>query len=173
MSINCPPPTSTTGAPNLGPPAALPPEQGLVDLHSLDFPHPRSVGFQQRFTPTADLVVHRMPPTTKSFGNLIDPATQPADLDGHPPAARDVNNARTAPTVGSCSTNDLSAQSRFGHVQRRFRHRKRTGRPNAGNPPTPRSDSPQTTPTRHTPHTPDGPCGTRSPPPTVPPHPSR
>ena len=34
--------------------------------------------------------------------------------------------------MGSCSMNDLSAQSGFGHVQRRFRHRSRTGRPNAG-----------------------------------------
>ena len=33
---------------------------------------------------------------------------------------------------GSCSTNDPSAHSGFGHVQRRFRHRRRTGRPNAG-----------------------------------------
>ena len=47
-------------------------------------------------------------------------------------AALDVNNARWGPIVGSCSMNDLSAQSVFGHVHRRFRHRSRTGRPNAG-----------------------------------------
>ena len=37
-------------------------------------------------------------------------------------AAPDVNNARSGPIVGSCSTNDLSAHPGFGHVQRRFRH---------------------------------------------------
>ena len=47
-------------------------------------------------------------------------------------AALDVNNARWGPIVGSCSMNDLISQSGFGHVQRRFRHRSRTGRPNAG-----------------------------------------
>ena len=42
-------------------------------------------------------------------------------------AARDVSNARWGPIVGSCSMNDLIAHSGFGHVQRRFRHRSRTG----------------------------------------------
>ena len=46
-------------------------------------------------------------------------------------AARDVNNARTAPIAGSCSMNDPTQHSGFGHVQRRFSHRSRTGRPNA------------------------------------------
>ena len=43
-------------------------------------------------------------------------------------AARDVNNVRWGPIVGSCSMNDLIAHSGFGHVHRRFRHRSRTGR---------------------------------------------
>ena len=47
-------------------------------------------------------------------------------------AALDVNNARSGPIPGSCSTNDPSEHSEFGHVQRRFRHRSRTGRPNVG-----------------------------------------
>ena len=37
-------------------------------------------------------------------------------------AARDLNNARSGPIVGSCSINDLTPHSGFGHVQRRFRH---------------------------------------------------
>ena len=73
------------GAPNLGPPAALPPEQRLIDPHSPDFSHPRGVGFQQCLTPAAGLVVHRMPPTAKFFGNGDDRATLPADLGGCPP----------------------------------------------------------------------------------------
>ncbi len=108
----------------------------LVDAHSPDLAYPVGVGFQQGFAPAADLVVHRMPPTTKFCGDLVDRAAPPADPGPTPMvthrAARDVNNARWGPIVGPCSMNDLSAQSGFGHVQRRFRHRSRTGRPNAG-----------------------------------------
>ena len=35
--------------------------------------------------PSSDLVVHRMPPTTKLCGDLVDRATPPTDPDGHPP----------------------------------------------------------------------------------------
>ena len=47
-------------------------------------------------------------------------------------AALDVNNPRTGPITGPCSTNDPIAHPGFGHVHRRFRHRSRTGQPNAG-----------------------------------------
>ena len=46
-------------------------------------------------------------------------------------AAREVSNARSGPIVGSCSMNERTSQSGLGHLQRRFRHRNRTGRPNA------------------------------------------
>ena len=49
-----------------------------------------------------------------------------------PPTSLIVNNARAGAIVGSCSTNDVCAQSVFVHVQRSFRHRRRSGRPNAG-----------------------------------------
>ena len=57
----------------------------LVDAHSSDLAYPVGVGFQQGFAPAADLVVHRMPPTTKFCGDLVDRATPPTDPDGHPP----------------------------------------------------------------------------------------
>ena len=104
----------------------------LVDAHSSDLAYPVGVGFQQGFAPAADLVVHRMPPTTKFRGDLVDRATPPTHPDGHPPRRSGCQQRPLGPIVGSCSMNDLSAQSGFGHVQRRFRHRSRTGRPNAG-----------------------------------------
>ena len=57
----------------------------LVHSHSSDLAYPVGVGFQQGFAPAADLVVHRMPPTTQFCGDLVDRATPPTDLDGHPP----------------------------------------------------------------------------------------
>ena len=56
----------------------------------------------------------------------------PADRTVTHRAAPDVNNARSGPIVGSCSINDLTPHSGFGHIHRRFRHPKRTGRPNTG-----------------------------------------
>ena len=63
--------------------------------------HPRSVGFQQRSAPTGDLVVHRMPPTPKFRSHLIDRATLPPDLGGHPPSRprRQQRTHRTNPRV--------------------------------------------------------------------------
>ena len=120
------------GAPDFGTPTAPTPEQRLVHSHSFDGPDPIGVCFQQRFAPAANLFVHRMPITTQLCGDLVDRTAPPTHPDGHPPRRSDVNNARWGPIVGSCSMNDLISQSVFGHVQRRFRHRSRTGRPNAG-----------------------------------------
>ena len=109
------PPTSTTEVqPNLEP--AFPPEQRFLDAHSSDLAYPIAGNGRPRFT----VCQHNPSAATRR-------AAPPTHLDGHPPR-RDVNNARWGPIVGSCSMNDLIAQSGFGQP---FRHRSR-GRPNAG-----------------------------------------
>ncbi len=52
-------------------------------------------------------------------------------------AARDVKRARGGAISGDCSVNVPTAQSPFGHRQRRFANTSRTGRPNAPGPPAP------------------------------------
>ena len=68
------------GAPLLVPEPALPPEQRLVDADGLDVAYPAGVGFQQCFTPAADLVVDRMPITAQFFGDFVDGTAPTADL---------------------------------------------------------------------------------------------
>ncbi len=80
--------------------------------------------------PTSRLTVCQSQPNS--------PATSSTDRPSFPTwtvthrAALDVNSARSGPIPGSCSTNDPTPHPGCGHIQRRFRHRNRTGRPNAG-----------------------------------------
>ena len=74
-----------SAAPLLGSPPAFPPQQRLVNAHSLG---PRLSGRcrpQEGFAPSDHLVAHRMPPTTQFCGDLFDRTTPPTHLDGHPP----------------------------------------------------------------------------------------
>ena len=120
-------------APLLRPPPAFPPEQRFLSTPTASTVPTREVSASRSASPqrTTSLftVCHPQPSSaaTSSTGRPRRPTPMVTHL-----AARDVNNARWEPILGSCSMNDLSAQSGFGHVQRRFRHRSRTGRPNAG-----------------------------------------
>ena len=121
------------GAPNLGAPPAFPPEQRFLSMPTAPTSPIRSVSAPRSASPqrtTSLFTVCQSQPSsaaTSSTGRPRPPTWTVTHL-----AARDVNNARWGPIVGSCSMNDLIAQSGFGHVHRRFRHRSRTGRPNAG-----------------------------------------
>ena len=121
------------GAPDLGSPPAFPPEQRFLSMPTAPTSPIRSVSAPRRASPqrpTSLFTVCHPQPSSAATSSTERPRP-PTPMVTHR-AARDVNNARWGPIVGSCSMNDLSAQSGFGHVQRRFRHRSRTGRPNAG-----------------------------------------
>ncbi len=87
-------------------------------------------------------------------------------------AARDVNNARVGAIIGSCSTNERTAQSEFGHVQRLFPTATAPAGRTPPDPPTPRSDTPWTTPGSHNPYRSGGVDGNGSPPQAVRPRPA-
>ena len=121
------------GAPDLGAPLSLTPEQRFSSTPTAWTSPIRSVSASNRASPqrtTSLFTVCQSQPSSAATSSTERPR-RPTWTVTHL-AARDVNNARWGPIVGSCSTNDLIAHSGFGHVQRRFRHRSRTGRPNAG-----------------------------------------
>lgn len=72
------------GAPLLVPELSAPPEQRLVHAHSLDVTYPVGVGFEECFTPAADLVVDRVPIAAQFFGDFFDGTAPLPDLDGRP-----------------------------------------------------------------------------------------
>lgn len=108
-------------------------------------------------------------PRAVSDGRSVSVATSSTERPSFPTwivthrAARDVNNARSGPIVGSRSMNEptthpaLSTSSGVSATGDEPATRTPIG------PPTPRCDTPWTTPTRHTAHRPGGPCGTGSP----------
>ena len=121
------------GAPNLGSPPAFPPEQRFLSMPTAPTSPIRSVSAPRRASPqrtTSLFTVCQSQPSSAATSSTERPRP-PTPTVTHL-AARDVNNARWGPIVGSCSMNDLISHPGFGHVQRRFRHRSRTGRPNAG-----------------------------------------
>ena len=121
------------GAPNLGAPPAFPPEQRFLSMPTAPTSPIRSVSAPRSASPqrtTSLFTVCQSQPSSAATSSTERP--RPPTWTVTHLAARDVNNARWGPIVGSCSMNDLIAQSGFGHVHRRFRHRSRTGRPNAG-----------------------------------------
>ena len=121
------------GAPNLGAPPAFPPEQRFLSMPTAPTSPIRSVSAPSSASPqrpTSLFTVCQSQPSSAATSWIGRPRP-PTWMVTHR-AAREVNNARWGPILGSCSMNDLISQSVFGHVQRRFRHRSRTGRPNAG-----------------------------------------
>ena len=121
------------GAPPLLPPPALPPEQGLVHPYCFHGTEPRNIGFQQRVSPPDDLTVHRVPnyiPTLRPPPTPCAPDAPPAEW---PTAQREASTSPVpAPPTGPVPQDDPTAHVGSGHIQRRFCHRNRTGRPNAG-----------------------------------------
>ena len=79
-------------------------------------------------------------PNSSATSETVRPR-RPTWSVAHRPA-RDVNKPRSGATPASCSANDPTPHTGSGHIQRRFRHRSRTGRPNAGKSTTRTSRSP-------------------------------
>ena len=96
--------------PPLGTPAALTPEQRLVHPHSLYRSKAVGVGFEQRFTPSGDFFVDRMPITAQLGGYVLDRPAEPTDLGGRPPRRPRRQQPRSGAMAGPCSMNDRTPQ---------------------------------------------------------------
>ena len=120
-------------APNLGAPPAFPPQQRFLSMPTAPTSPIRSVSAPSSASPqrtTSLFTVCQSQPNSEATSSTERP--RPPTWTVTHRAALDVNNARSGPILGSCSMNDLISHPEFGHVQRRFLHRSRTGRPNAG-----------------------------------------
>ncbi|MDE0168997.1 MAG: hypothetical protein OXS29_05710 [bacterium] len=76
-------------APHLGAPPALPPEQGLINSHSLDLADPIAIRFQQRFTPPGDFVGKRCLWAARNVSGHDPHHASPHVGSNHCPVVRD------------------------------------------------------------------------------------